>query len=407
MECVYFVIFFVVIGWIISLFQNRGNKEVRELRRALSKGFTVENKRGAITLDSGDAIDVYTVSISGTVAVPAPKTECDLIVEIADITHDTDDKDELRLFPSISNASSCHDWPVLCLIPDLANSAGFFESHEELTIPYEISTLKKIPILSVPVSALVFPKKGRRQARISVSLTSKDGLAHVYCLGRTVILHEQDFYGYTETEKRDIEADKAIVALALCLCAADGQITQTEAAVIRGYCTDALMNLDRDEAAKRKEAANKTMRVFLRNYKSGGQIKAFWNQACDRIMERHGAQVAQAAYELCLRTVAADGNADDRELSMLTATARRLEIPDDLDREFRHRHLPLGIFRGQTKDAFIGMPDGLSREEKIEFVNREYQKWLRLATHPDSEIATEANLRVKRLAEVRRRLEDE
>ena len=396
MDCFYIVIFIAVlflIGWIRAWFEgSRESKGRFELEYALSKGLTVENERETVTLDSGDAVDVYRIIISGTIVVPAPETKCDLIVEVADITHDMGDKD---------------DWPVLCLISDLANSAGLFESHEELTIPYAISTVKEMQILAVPVSALVFPKKGQRRARIRVSLTSTDGLAHVYCQGKTVILHQQDVYGYKEIAKRDIEADKAIVALALCLSAVDGHMVSAEADVIQSYCTNAFENLDKCEAAKRRDAVNKTIRVFMQKRKSTGHIGTFWGRACDRIIEQYGARVSQVAYELCVRMVAADKNADDAEMSMLAETARRLDIPDELDRELRDRYFSVVMFREENHDDLLGMPNGLSREEKIEFLNREYQKWRQRVTHGDSEVATEAAFRVKKIAEARKRLEEE
>jgi len=328
--------------------------------------------------------------------VPAPGTKCDLVVSITDSTHDTKDKD---------------DWPVLSLISDLADSEGLFESHDELTVPYEISTVEDISVLTFPVSALVFPKKGQRQARIRVSLTSSSRSSNMYCRGETFITHQQDTYGYTEIGKRDIEADKAMVVLALCLCAADGHISKTEAAVIRNHCTEAYMDLDHGEAVRRKEAINKTMRTFLdsymKDYMRGRKVRKLWKQACERIMDRHGAQVAQTAYELCLRVAAADGVADDKELSMLAETAQLLSIPDELDRGLRDRYFKLAMFGSENHDDLLGIPDGLSREEKIEFLNREYQKWRRRATHGNCEIATEATLRVKKIAEARQRLENE
>jgi tellurite resistance protein len=393
----------IIIGVLLVIFLVRalfewvsgsggGGEEYRKLKREVDRGLIVKSKPESITLDSGDAIDVYTVVLSGTVAVPKPESKCELIVTMADITHDMDDNE---------------DWPVVCMIPGLANGEGLFESHEEITIPYEISTIDSVPVLSVPISALLFPKKGPRKVRISVFLTDAQNPNHSFSHGKTVIHHEQNFYGYTEIQKRDLEADKVIVSLAMCLCAADGSVSETETAVIHGYCTDSFMNLEGDEVEKRKESVDRTMGIFLENFKAGGDVSALWEQACGRVMDRHGPDVAQAAYELCLRVAAADGAADDSELALLDKMVQRLEIPEQLDRELRDRYFKLAMFGEQSHDDLLGMPDGLSHDEKVAFLNSEYQKWRRRVTHEDSNVATEAALRIKKIAEARQRLENE
>ena len=386
MEAILGIVLFIAAIWFISWLREKSAEG--GIRRTLAKGFNVQVKRETVTLDSGDGVDVYKVSIAGSFAVPTANTQYDLVVRITDVTHDID-KD---------------DWPVLCLIPDLADSDGVFENHQGMTVPHEFSTLNRVSILAVPLPALVFARKGQRRARIGVFLASADS-SRVYCHGKTFIQHQQDSFGYTEAKKRNIEADKAVVAVALSMCAADGQVTRSEAAVVRGYCTSSLMGLDENQAAEKRKALNKTMSLFLEKHRSNGQV--VWNRACDRITEHHGPEIAQTAYDLCVRIVGADGVADQRELSLLDATAQRLGIPSELDRELRDRYFRMAMFDEQRDDDLLGMPDGLSREEKIDFLNREYQKWRRRVTHQDGEIAAEAALRVKRIGEARKRLEKE
>ena len=64
------------------------------------------------------------------------------------------------------------------------------------------------------------------------------------------------------------------------------------------------------------------------------------------------------------------------------------------------------MLRDQSLDALLDMPTGLSIEEQISFLNREYQKWRSRVTHKDANIRTEAEIRLKRITERRRELDE-
>ena len=56
--------------------------------------------------------------------------------------------------------------------------------------------------------------------------------------------------------------------------------------------------------------------------------------------------------------------------------------------------------------SLLEMPPGLSHQEKIDFLNREYRKWRLRVTHKDPEVAADASLRLERITKMRRELTD-
>jgi len=393
---VWVLIVIAVLWWVVYYIiqQSKEKKQAADVLKRLV-GFNIRCKRTQIpipTAEMYETIDVYEVYLSGTVSVPAEDTPCRLVIRCLDITGD------------ISDAPI---YPVLCLIPELCQEDGFVEIVEDILVPYEISTMEDLRVVTLPVLSLMCPKKGVRRIQVQAELISAIDPETSYCAGVAVVTHEQSFYGYAEQEKRSRDTDRAVVALALCVCAADGHVGKRETALIGQHFQSRLAGLEETERDKRKAAVTGVVQQFRQIRKAGGDLEKVWEKACRKIEEVGSIQAAQDAYEVCVRLVASDGQAHQAETAMLDATARRLGIPDQLAQEFRDKYWPLVIFRERGEDAGLGIPEGASREERIAFLNKEYKKWRSRAVSHNSEVAMEAGLRLKRIASARRRVEEE
>jgi tellurite resistance protein len=396
------MVWIIAIGmalWLISvIIDSMGEAEPdaqEELVNLLARGLQVTVKKEQFTSsDQEDAIPVYSVWISGTVMVPQDEAKCQLVVQGADATDDLE--------------GDAH-YPVLCQVPELRDENGFFESRDPVEVPHQVSSYESVEILKIPSEALLFPKRGNRSFCITVFLLPSNGKGDPYSAGSTSLNHCQSFYGYLEMEKANKIADQAVALLALCVCMSDGRIDNQEAAVLRDFFRERYAMLDADERKSRREAVNHVIHRFKKTYHSQGTGggRELWQKTCRKIRDLDSERTSQDAYELCVKLVASDGKAHPRELLMLQDTAGMLGISDELDREFRERHFKIGMFEHERAGELLAMPEGLSREEKIAFLNREYQKWRRRVTHADPEISLEAELRLKKIAEIRRRLEEQ
>ena len=105
-----------------------------------------------------------------------------------------------------------------------------------------------------------------------------------------------------------------------------------------------------------------------------------------------------------LEVAAADDVMHENEKQSLQFIATQLQLPDDFVREVHDRNLRLHMYDEAEDEALIGMPHGLSHEEKIDYLNKEYTKWRSRATHKDPKITAEASLRLQRITKMRRQL---
>ena len=383
-------------------------RSAREMRK-LSQDLVVRCHRDTLTTDEGVEIEVVKVSASGSVIVPFDNCPCRLSVRVLDVTDQK--QDEVPM-------------PVVSLIPDLCDESGFIKIAQEITVPYRISTFSDLPVALLIPDAMVLPRRGHRKLRVCVRIQPAAGARPSVDRGSTqeqwlewavplsakamggkegsaLLDHHQEAYGYLETRQRQLDVYKLVAKLALGVCAADGRIDKREAGVVRQFFEERLAGIDDRE--EHKKALNRALREAQVEAK-GGAIDQ--GAVCGQIAELHGPQVAQEAYELCVQIVAADERVASEENAMLRRVAAALNIPDTLAHELRDRFLALSMFEDRSPEALLGMPAGLPREEQIAFLNREYQKWRSRVTHKDATIRAEAEMRLKLVTKLRRRIDD-
>ena len=117
-------------------------------------------------------------------------------------------------------------------------------------------------------------------------------------------------------------------------------------------------------------------------------------------------RICQDAYELCSQIAAADTKVSEEEQLTLKIVAKELNIDTKVEREIHDRYFRVDMFRERSRDSLLDMTTGLSTNEQISFLNREYQKWRTRVTHKDAKIRTEAEMRLKRIAERRREIDE-
>jgi len=388
MDTVLGILIFIGIFVFIGYLQNApAIAQRKKLQKKIAEPLRVCCQNDSITTDPGDTLDVCKVTVSGTCFVPSANYPCSLSLRVSDITDDAEEP-----------------FPVLSLIPEMADENGFLSMDREITMPYTLSEFEDLPVAALIPEAMILAKRGDRRLRVFVAVASET-LDRVFGSGSKVFNLNQETYGYMEREERDLATDKLIARLAIAICAADGHVDKRETAVVRQYFSERF--IADDPESEHKEAVSQALKeslVEVRNQQA--DVRKYISETCEQIAELQAPGVSQAAFELCVRIVAADRKVEDEERDALTQLARELDIPDKLAEEIRDRHLRISMYQEQSAEALLDMPTGLSPEEKIAFLNKEYQKWRSRVTHKDPKIRTEAELRVARITKLRRELSD-
>ncbi len=375
---------------LISIFRALfGGDQKSTIKKEIDKGLTIKCVEDTIKTESGERVEVYKLSMSGTCAVPSENYPCKIVVIAVDSTDEAVDG----------------SLPIISMIPDMANEDGILMFDFDMQMPYTYTSFEDSPIGILIPSAMLFPKKGRRKLKITVGITSTYDTDQAFQLGQVVFIHNQKSYGYMERAERDLETDKMIAELAVAMCAADGIIDKRETAVVRRFFEQRMISRDHDAGHKEEisQVLENTLSALRSQPLDSDERMHF---VIRRIVALEDPSLCQEAYELCVQVVAADQQVLEEEIDALEKIARELQVSDTLAREIRDRFFTVSMFEKQCEDALIDMPAGLSKEDQITFLNREYQKWRSRVTHQDASIRTEAELRLQHITKLRRELSD-
>ena len=383
--CIGIVLGIGIVVAIIKALSNRSKRD--EVAEEIQKELTVRCKKDSITVESGERVNIYRVLVSGSCFVPHSGYPCKILLRVADIT------DEITDGPL----------PVFSLIQDMADEDGLLFITEDINMPYEVSSFQELPLGILIPDAINLARQGLRKLQIYVAIVSRSSPDQVFKYGSSLLECYQESYGYMERVERDLDMDKAMAQLAIAVCAADGHIDKRESAVVRRFFEQRLAL--RQSNGEYKEEINKVLKDVIREMRGmDTDPNEYVHSLCEEIAGFKEPRLSQEVYELCAQIVAADEQVVEEEVDALKDIAHRLDIPDKLAGEIHDRYFTIAMFGRQSEDAFLDMPSGLSREEQIAFLNREYDKWRSRVTHEDAQVRTEAELRLKHITRLRTEL---
>lgn len=384
---------FVVIYLIIKIISAAGGGRSRPVQREQFGALTLKLRHSWESLEDGETLELLKATFSGVVAVPYGGMEVSLIYSMVDVT-DPDDP-----------------LPVICHIDEFTSGeTPIFRLEHRFDIPHQISKINDVNLPPVPTAALMCGRRGQRRLEVTVHIINPDDKV-IYGYGVSHTTQPQNDYGYLEQGERTAKTDRAIAALGLAICAGDGHIDKRETQAIKRYFAAQFTGLEDEDVAERKERLNEAMRELLADAKENLSQLSLASAAEEvrqraRVVAEMGSeQLNHAAFQLAMQIVAADDQVDEAELAMIKIIAQELEIPAELDQEMRDRYLKLAMFDNEDRAVALNMPEAMTPEEEKAFLNSEYDKWRRRATHKDPKVREEANARLAAVTRARRELE--
>ena len=357
--------------------------------KEINADLEIECPKSFIKTEDGEKLPCYKVSVSGVVRVPHKDFPCTFHVSLVDVT----EPDNI-----------C---PVLCILPEIADEDGFLRQQFDIDMPHEISSFKGLSVMVFPPEAMVFPRRGRRRISVRVAICPQGNPeSRCFKYGSTTIFCNSKEYGYLEQEERSVKTNELIACIAITLCASDGNVDRRETAIVKSFFTEQFARLENPE--KIKQAVNIAMKETLVAHKTGKlDIDAKITSLCKELVDGCRREEIHAAYELAVRIVAADDEVQDKEHASLRKLARQLEISADLAKEIQDKHFAVSMFSQASHESMLDMPTGLTREQKIRFLNRESQKWRSRVNHQNTKVRAEAEMRIQAVTKMRNELEKE
>jgi hypothetical protein len=294
--------------------------------------------------------------------------------------------------------------PIICRIPELSNAEGIFTFDVDAQVPYASVTLDDVELIYIPTEALVAPKKGQRRIKVLVAITPPGTLDWFYVYGETTINFIQQTYGWMEFQEAMAEQESKLATLALSFASISGAIGKQEAMAIKKYFSELYANADNVEI--RKQKVNETMKETLTELKNEQQQPGkVIQRICDELLRENSAPLSQQAYEICVRVAVADRKLENLEEEMLSYVSEKLELTKEFVTGIHDRYISISMRNGNMSIFdILGMPNGLSKDQKLEWIQAQYRKWRNRVTNKDPKISAEASLMLGMLSKARTQL---
>jgi hypothetical protein len=306
----------------------------------------------------------------------------------------------MRIFDISDGAEPERRYGIGCNLDGLHDESGFFEYVQELEIPYQATTLSDLPVGAIPDFALMLPKKGRRRVIVYVLIAPAHDPEGYFTFGS--VEYDLDFerVGYLEWEDHALEQEEHLVRIFAAASAVDETIVRAEIDTIKEFFSTRYEG--RDDAKKWKSRASAVLRSTVEDLSEKRTTPGrLLNAAAKAIRDADEPEVSRTAFEVAVRAVAADGVVNQKEERLLEKLASALDLDSDVVRELRDRNLRATMFEHAEDESILGMPSGLSDEQKRSWLSTEYGKWRGRASHSNPDVAAEATIRLERIAKLR------
>ncbi|EDN70945.1 secreted protein [Beggiatoa sp. PS] len=339
----------------------------------------------------GRTVELIRVSVGGQAIFPHENATVTYRVRLVDVTE-----------------GDQNPQPIICYIPELSDAEGIFTFDIEAELPYAFATFDNIELVQIPTEVIVAPKKGQRRIKVLVGITPSDSVEWFYVDGETTINFIQQTYGWMEFQEAVANQESKLATLALCFASINGIIGKPEATTIKKYFSELYTNAENVDT--RKQKVNEAMKDTLARLKNRQQPREVIQRICDELLRENSAPLSQQAYEICVRVAVADGKLESSKEEMLSYISGKLELAKEFVTEIHDRYISISMRQHNDNMSIfdiLGMPIGLSKDQKLEWIQTQYRKWRNRVTNKDSKISAEASLMLGMLSKARTQLMSE
>lgn len=382
MEClgiIAVIAIYALFSYGLSAFRESSGSIAHEALPDLSKGIRVKCTFEDIS-DSDDTqkLSVARVTVSANVMVAQNNQPVEWVVAVVDVT-DGEDSPQ----------------PVICEINECADENACFEFRQDSIVPYILSEVSDMPLTGIPLFALRGPKRGVRSLKIIVNVIDRHNRSRCFASGSCIIKHTQTTVGYSEWKEHTQKQEACIATLALAMAAADGRVSKRETTIISKFFSDRYSRSK--DSTEHKQRATKSLHDALSKLQDGSNSKLLIDEYCSSLNSENDIDTIHEAYSLCAKVASADEKLDQREESALSYIAQKLTINKDFIKEVHDREFSIMHYDHRTNttdEQVLQMPTGLTVEDKLSWLKKEYSMWYPRQSHAEAEIAKEANDRV-------------
>ena len=357
--------------------------------------FEARVTRTTVDLD-GNSAPIFEVEVRGPISAPHAKFPIQFVVHVFDIT----EGEAKPIFCAL-------DWMQEKITPVL-------ECRTDVSpLPYEHAIISDWSRKAfIPIDMITLPRSGSRHLEFLIDVVSANPETR-YMLGQRIsgvvlasataqIAVAWSEIGYEEMRERRARIEELTLQLAMAVSAADGSMDRAEGAVIRAWLAKRVEAIeDEEEKSSEKRRLNGLVTMA---YRKATADKLNMQAMCNELTEIADPAARYDALELCLHVAAADGRAEETELTTIRQLGKWMEVSLERLRSMEEKILPVSMHVGDADDeGLLGLKSTMSAQEVRKHLNREYRKWNSLAGHSDPKKRDQAREMLARIAAARRK----
>jgi len=266
-------------------------------------------------------------------------------------------------------------------------------------------------------SLLVPPKSGTRKLAASVWVIDDDNQPP-FALGMCNFDHpgliqnyeyhfEETFEdkGYQEEAEHRAEARSLIIKLGVQVAMADGDFADEEGAIIKEWIEKSLATYNSDD--RRKELKKTYNKAFKDGFSKAKKGTLSISEITEQLNDIASKSQKYEALELCFDVMAADGVADEEELTTIKNISEALNLDyDEIQNMKDQRMITLSttVDAATNAEAMLGIEADWSNEKIQKHLRKEFTKWNgRINALPEGEERENAQRMLDLIAEARKK----
>lgn len=232
----------------------------------------------------------------------------------------------------------------------------------------------------------------------------KDELPKLIASKALSFYQNYDEKGYLEESENRDEAMSLTVKIAMAVAMADGSLDDSEGEIIKAWIVRAVEPYSDSKQSNLKAVLNTALKDSYDDASNGDLSLSRLTSRLNEIGEK---KYKYEAVELCFDVMAADGVADEEELTVIRKVAESLDLDMsevELMRDQKMVSLDSSVGGQASIEAILGIEPHWSDDKIKKHLRVEFQKWNnRLNTLEDGEERKNAQFMLEKVAEARKK----
>lgn len=246
-----------------------------------------------------------------------------------------------------------------------------------------------VPVSKFFIEGIQHPHSGERRVRVAVFyydantpvifehgrvIQGENNVLHIS--EKNIILHFEE-PGYIDAIDDEYNCKPLMVAISMSMAMSDGSLDKSEGTIMKNWIKKEVDYVHDEKKDDLKKQLNASLESSYKEMLHKGNV----NSSINKFNKIATKDMKYKLIQLCLDVLSADGVADEAELKTLEKLTSKMGLNLDNVQKMKDKTLiKIDIKTSNTAhsasdESVVGLKEGLSNEDALKFIKKEYRKW--------------------------------